>query len=283
MIEEFVKFAKEEIAHGGPEPELAPIVWLTKDWSDVDKVWAAGVYCSHHVVPSTVAILQHFPKPQPVIENEAVLAEFLIDHWHALPVRNEMRSHRMPEKRLKCLFDFAVYALEERWRHGNYDDVWNDSIASVKYFGRYVAIKYMEFLRRMVRPDLILGDVRAHQAWSVREGLSLLFPETESWMSDREDNTDETIEKVESRATALIEDLKHHDVNLSHFDAQVLLCEFKQMTRGTFYAGKSHDEEYDFAKRVETHFQIPEFWEARKALFPHHILKELQDGQTNAS
>jgi hypothetical protein len=281
MIEQFVTFAKAEIAHGGPEPELAPIVWLTRDSTDIEKVWAAGVYCSHHCVPSAMVVWRTWRPEQLVGESSdftrGCLHEWLSEHWNVLPVRNEMRSHRMLEKRAQCLHDFAEYTLSERWRTGTYDDVWDDSINSVKYYGRYVAIKYMEFLRRMVRPDLILTDVRiAAGAWSVREGLALLFPQTIPWMTDRSDNKPDTVTSVETWANVLRLDLKEKfGVELSHFDAQVLLCEFKQMTRGTFYAGKSHNEEYDFAKLVEQDFDIPEFWAARQALFPASALKEM--------
>ena len=287
---EFAAFAKEEIAHGGPEPELAPIVWLTRDQTPIEKVWAAGVYCSHHCVPSAMVVWRQWRPEQLIGESSdytrGCLHEWLAEHWDALPVRNEMRSHRMIDKRAKCLADFALYAVQESWADPRmkYDEIWKDSINRVKYFGRYVAIKYMEFLRRMVRPDLILTDVRiADGAWSVRNGLALIYPETNPWMSDRDDNREETISKAEHQADLLIRDVhEQFGLTLSYFDAQVLLCEFKQMSRGTFYPGKSHDEEYDFAKRVETHFSIPEFWEARKTLFPSSVLKELH-GEAAAS
>jgi hypothetical protein len=160
------------------------------------------------------------------------------------------------------LQDFAAYTLGGTWRGGDYDEVWVDSTQSVKYFGRYVAIKYLELLRRMVRPELELQDVRiASGAWSVREGLSLIYPQTLPWMADRTDNANSTIRAAETWATTL--------------QIQVLLCEFKQWTNGTFYPGVSHDEELEFARRVETQFAIPEFWEARKALFPESVLGEV--------
>lgn len=269
MIAEFADFARREIADGGPEPELAPIVWLTRDSSDVEKVWAAGVYCSHHCVPSAMVVWKHW-RPEQVVDSEDKVEEWLRQHWDALPVRNEMRSHRMPTKRAICLRDFARYALDETWRIGDYDEVWADSIGSVKYFGRYVAIKYMEFLRRMVRPDLILTDVRiASGAWSVREGLANLYPDEADVLANRDDNSYSVIQLAERRANDLLFRLqREHDLTLSHFDVQVLLCEHKQHLRGTFFPGKSHIEEAEFAERVETQFSIPEFWEARRILFP---------------
>lgn len=280
MLKEFAEFAKKEIAEGGPEPELAPIVHLVRNRTDVDKVWAAGVYCSHHCVPSAMALLQAFPTPEEALEQEGKILEgFLADNWDYLPVRNEMRSHRMIEKRLQCLLDFADYSLRGIWhpnKSTSYAEVWTDSIGSVKYFGRYVAVKYLEFLRRMVNPALVCPDIRAKHGWSPRAALAAIYPETEPWMSNRYLNDDLTISKVEFYADKLISDLiEQHQLTISHFDAQVLLCEFKQFTHGTFYPGVSHDEEMDFGLIVEQRFNIPEFWEIRKELFPASALGEI--------
>jgi hypothetical protein len=280
VIDEFITFAKREIACGGPEPEIEPIVYLTRNQTEVEKVWAAGVYCSHHCVPSAMVVWKQWRPEQLVGESNdysrGCLEEWLAEHWDALPVRNEMRSHRMIEKRARCLADFAQYAVGETWRVGDYDEVWDDSIGSVKYFGRYVAIKYMEFLRRMVRPELILTDVRiASGAWSVREGLAKLFPSHEAILANRSDNSHKAIDLAEACANELIIECVKRDLILSHFDTQVLLCEFKQWQRGTFYPGASHDEEMEFAKRVEADFSIPEFWEIRRTIFPTTVLGEI--------
>jgi hypothetical protein len=274
MIQQFVDFAQREIACGGPEPELAPIVWLTQSASDIEKVWAAGVYCSHHCVSSAMIVYQQW-RPNDVLDREHDFHAWLTQHWNALPVRNEMRSHRMVDKRLKCLQDFATYTLGESWRTGTYDDVWSDSIRRVKYFGRYVAIKYLEFLRRMVRPSLVLTDVRARSAWSVREGLGMLYPYAVPGLTNRADNGADTVAAVEALANRMLAQLdEDYHLRLSHFDLQVLLCEFKQWKNGSFYPGVSHDEEMEFATLVEQDFRVPEFWTARQILFPKSVLGE---------
>jgi hypothetical protein len=56
LITDFAEFAMHERSHGGPEPELTPIVWLTRDSTPIEKVWAAGVYCAHHCVPSAMVV-----------------------------------------------------------------------------------------------------------------------------------------------------------------------------------------------------------------------------------
>lgn len=272
----FADFVRAETSIGGPDCQLKLLVALGEEADDIERVWLNGCYGAHHCVPSAYAIWTSFSARnlmRPTVQED--LYQYLDRYWDSLPVRPEMRSHRMIEKRWRCLVDFAYYAMSERWRDGNYQQVWTDSISRVKYYSRYMAIKYLELLRMTVRPDLVLFDMRAKHGWSPRIGLSLLFPEVGDIIGDREDNSEHAIELTEECAIELIQELKaDYDVHITHFQLQVLLCNFREMLEGTFYPGAGHDEEIDYLKLAKAIPCVEDVWKTRARIFPKEVLGE---------
>lgn len=273
----FIEFCKQEFTSGGPDPQIELITELAKETPlDVDKVWLAGCYGAHHCVPSAYAVWKTFPRPEDVIQSD--LEDFLEEHWDALPVRPEMRSHRMVEKRAKCLADFAHYAVGQSWKHAEYYEVhWKDSIAKVKYYNRYMAIKYLEFLRRMVAPRLVLSDLRAKNAWSPRRALYMLWPEVED-LENEYDIRDEIVANVEIWFTRTIFKLSEAlDFDVTSFQLQVLLCEFREALDGTYYPGASQDEELGYISLAAQDFDMSPIYDARQEIFDVEYLGEHND------
>jgi len=273
----FAEFVRSETAAFGPDCQLKLLVALGEGQTDIERVWLNGAYGAHHCVPSAYAVWRQFRAhdlADPYVQEG--LYDFLSSNWDALPVRPEMRSHRMIEKRWRCLVDFSAYARSEKWRKGTYEEVWNDSIKSVSFYNRYMAIKMLELLRMTVRPDLKLGDLRARNAWSPRIGLALLFPgKIGDVIGDREDNSEEAIELAEECALEVLEVLKdEYGIQLSHFMLQVLACNWREMLVGGFYPQAGHDEEIDYIKLSEKKFDMTPIWETRSRIFPKHLLGE---------
>lgn len=275
----FAEFCASELATGGPDPQIALIAHLAKDASPIEKVWLAGCYGAHHCVPSAYAVWQHWRPEQaadPIFAGVNTLEAWLRDHWAALPVRPEMRSHRMPVKRARCLADFARYAIQESWHDMTYDELWNDSQQQVKFYGRYMAIKYVEMLRHLLsNPKLQSYDMRARHAWSPRKTLAQLHPDTAWIIGDRSNNSDSAVTLAEAAATATRDALQESGVTVSYFQLQVMLCEYKEYLADGYYPGASHDEEMDFIDQVAEQFDMGGIWEARKALFPEEQLGEI--------
>ncbi len=280
--EQFISFCRQELATGGPDPQIALIAELSKNSPDVDRAWLAGCYGAHHCVPSAYVVWTAFPEPEDVKQYE--LEDFLSQHWDALPVRPEMRSHRMVEKRAKCLFDFAQFAASHHgrgngvlWHSGlNYEEVWSSSIANVKYYNRYMAIKFLEMLRRMVAPGLALNSLRAKNAWSPRRTLYMLWPHPD--LENEHDPRDWVLDAVESAFTLTRHELRRAGVYVTGFQLQVMLCEFREALNGTYYCGASHDEELDFIiamEKAEENYDLSPIYAARAQLFPHSALGEL--------
>lgn len=277
----WAEFVKTETGVYGPDCQLKLLVGLGEDYPPVERMWLNGCYAAHHCVPSAYALWCEFPHPGILATNREEqnrLYDWLEDHWDALPVRPEMRSHRMVEKRHACIVDFAKYAISETWREGDYETLWHHSIKSVRYYNRYMAIKYLELKRMVVRPDLILKDMRAKHGWSPRIGLALLFPKEGVIIGDREDNSQYAIDLTEEMAIECLEVLRdEYGITISHFQLQVLLCNFREMLVGGFYPRAGHDEEMDYIKVAEKKFDMTPIWDKRAEMFPHELLGEKND------
>lgn len=276
----FVEFVKKELATGGPDPQIPLIGKLCEGYDVREKVWLAGCYGAHHCVPSAYIIWKRFrPKTLATEVGRETLFEFLLDNWEYLPVRPEMRSHRMPEKRLQCLLDFAWYSRSGYFKADHYDEVWKSSQESVKYFGRYMALKYLEFLRRFVNPKLILPDLRSRGAWSPRRTLAMLYPGNEV-LADKHDKSREAMAVVDFYADTTKETLRIvHGIDINFFQLQVMLCEYRESLVGGYYFGASHDEELDYMNTAKKAFpeDIPPILEARRAIFPIEYLGEVDN------
>ena len=218
-------------------------------------------------------VWHHF-RPDSLLYDLDHVADWLDEHWQELSVRPEMRSHRMLQKRVQCLHDFARYAVETQLMYKDYDTIWQDSQQKVKYYGRYMAIKYLELLHRMTNKRSFASyDIRAKHAWSPRKTLGILFPENMHILANRYDNSDSAVTLSEAVATIAKNRLRDEGVEVSYFQLQVMLCEFKEFLEGGYYPGASHDEEMDYMAKSSS-FDMTPIWEARAALFPHEYLGE---------
>lgn len=271
----FAAFASAELEAGGPDPQLAFMLRYADGRPLADRLWAAGAYCAVHCVPTAMLTLQRYPEPGVLLGLERWLGRW----WRNLPVRPEMKSARVVDKRARCLRDFSALAV--RWAEAppsDYEHAWHDSIAAVKYYGRYMAIKFVELARRILQePALALPDLRARQAWSPRRTLGWFYPSARSVL-DSDDVTSAALAVVHEKASALLHALhKRHGVALSWFQLQVLLCEYREAWAGGFYPGGTHDEELVYYALAEPAFSTAlsrRFFQLRAELFPPAALGE---------
>jgi hypothetical protein len=266
----FTDFVRAELATGGPDPQVGILAHLAKPLDQTEKLWLAGCYCSVHCIPSAHITWQHF-RPNDAYFDSSGLEKWLIDHWKGLPVRPEMRSHRMPHKRAKCLKDFAEYALS--WtpakRVLTYNELWEDSISNVKFFGRYMAIKYLEILNRMEVINATMPDMRAKGSWSPRMALSMLHPDA-PYLAERGNESKAALLAVDEWAQVTIWELEKRGITVSMFQLQVLLCEYKESLVGGYAPGASHKEEDEYIRQALTvfpHDALETVFDARKELF----------------
>jgi hypothetical protein len=272
----FVEFVAAERAAGGPDAQLALLAELARmhECDQTEKVWMAGCYGAVHCVPTAFVTWQEF-RPQEVVADNKRLSQWLLDNWDALPMRVEMRSARMLEKRLDCLTDFARYALD--YKPGlTYNQRWHHSQVAVKYYGRYMAIKFLELLRQMLEPELIAPDIRSKDGWSPRRSLALLHPEVPI-LAEATNKSVEAVKAMEDTAIDIQAKLNEAGIPISFFQLQVLLCNYREALNGGFYPGGGHDEEMDFMEIVSKKFSTTLVYVARRNIFDQRYLGELND------
>lgn len=281
-LRRFAEFCAAELATGGPDPQLATMTELSRGKPLRDRIWLAGCYCSHHCVSSAYAVWRNWPLSQ-VLDQGPELHIWLDENWSYLPVRPEMKSHRMVEKRARCLLDFARLAFNfERVRWSElpfgemlqYDSLWNWSIDNVKFFGRYMAIKFLEQLRQIGVQNTELKDLRGKNAWSPRRALAMIWPD-EPGLTDEHDKSLEAVTLVEDYADRTRKELaEEFGVECSFFQLQVMLCEYREACVGGYYPGASLDEELDYMRLTAEKFDLGEVYEVRSRLFSWKYLGE---------
>lgn len=272
----FRRFIRSEKAVGGPDCQFTLLLEHADvtDMFEKDIVWLIGCYGAHHCAMPAYEVFQNFTAKD-ALARPNKLRGWLHKHWRALPVRREMRSHRMLDKRWECLLDFARYAESKRWKTGTFEEVWDDSQSQIKYYGRYMSIKVLELLHRTVRPDMPSIDIRAAHAWSPRAAMALLYPKHAEWIGDRKRNDPETVKRVELFATKIHHHLTSRDIHVSLFELQGLLCNYKEMLYGRFYPGAGHDEELDYLRDFGADFDTKPWFATRRRIFKHKYLGEI--------
>lgn len=287
----FTEFCGLEKKSGGPDPQVAIITELLKNVPEFsEKLWLIGCYAATHCIPTAYRIWTTF-RPRHVYSYQGnedfrdfindYFRSWLKDNWKYLPVRPERKSVYVLENRVKCLTDFAEYSITRAaldFESVSYEEIWEDSISHIRYYNRYMAIKYIEMVRRAIAPHLTMPDIRPKGAWSPRMMLGVLFPEYYDVMTSNKETPEifELSNQLAWRAIKLVKDRRNVDVDL--FEIQVLLCEYREAVNGGFYAGGTHDEEMRYIRKAtinDMHSEFKSIWEVRSQLFDHRLLGEL--------
>jgi len=291
----FTEFTKYEMASGGPDPHVAFVGAFAKDCSFEEKLWRGGCYISAYNVATAEVIWRDWPWPK--VMREPMLP-WLYEHWSGMTTRTERKGVRIKEnmdtyfqtyaawmrdvlKGKKKYLDDPQYSPEER-----YELLWEDLIGNVKYVGRYVAIKLLEYFRRYCGFDINLTDVRPLDGWSPRTTLSLLFPKRINYFLG--DDSDANMEVIDESADEALSILHERGlVQADHFTLEVALCNYRQSYIGLkLYPGRTHDTELRYKHKIEQHWkgykrQPTLFFGIRQQIFPDQHLGEINDAWLN--
>lgn len=278
----FAEFCHYDRLAGGPDPHMACVGEMSKDCSLEEKIWRAGCYIGVYNVPTAEIIWQELSSTSSRLD----MIRWVDHNWNGLSFRRERRAVRSKDKLAKYLISYAEW-MEDRgtWWDGlmspeeAYSAAWRD-VHKVYGLGRYVALKLLEFYQRYCNAPIELPDMRPSGGWSPREALALLYPFSR-------------VELTSTRDDALLDGYANHmfeqgrsylasefGVELDRYNMQVLLCDYKQSVIGRRqYPGRSQDSELDHARKVFSWFgdDGTTMWEARKNIFPHWALGELND------
>lgn len=288
-FDKFVEFTKYKQEIGEPSPHLAMVGHMIRGHTEEEKLWLLGTYAATYCLPSAQALWELQPMADVRRRGPEKLEAWLTKHWKGVVTRTERRCVRTPKKMRECLWSYIQWVDNEypklkelakrekdNYSTENYDTVW-ESVAGVKFFGRYIAIRYIEGLRRYFGVPALLYDIRSVGGWSPKRALSYLYPQhTAALLRDDKESNDLT----NDLAYALLARVQKKLPKVNEYVIAAMLCEYK----GAFenwhqYPGHTIDQEPDLHAKVAAYWgneiESKLIWSTRKALFPAEVLGEL--------
>lgn len=280
----FVEFTKLKGELGEPSPHLAIVGYIVRDFSLEKKLWMLGCYAATYCLPSAQVICE-LRTPTEARNDPAYLLDWLSEHWPGIVTRTERRCVRSPKKMMECLHSYATWMVEgypalTKLRRGhetreNYDLVW-ESVSTVKYFGRYINIRFIEGLRRYCGIPAKLYDIRSIGGWSPKRALCYLYPERapELLIDDAHGNV-----LTDTLAMDLLGRVQKELPEVDEYVLAAMLCEYKaQFENHKQYPGWTIDQEPLLYDKVFDYWgDIVDrnvLWAARRAIFPPEALGE---------
>lgn len=294
----FADFAKYEMAVGGPDPHMKLTAELCKidgcNWEET--AWRGLCYLGVYNVPTAEQIWNVWPFKKAVKEGDKLFLPWFTEHWPGITMRRERKSARSPIKMSKYFETAAswLYNIYRQRKSGNgwiaghknktalerYEMAWEDVMSSQSIYsmGRYIGFKYLEYGIQYLGFPIALNDIRAKDGWSPRACLAILWPEQAEALLGGDSPkeiaiVDEYAKKTKERT------LKEYGVELSYYNLQVLLCDYKQCYVGKRqYPGRSQDSEIMYHKKIEPYWKSKtKIWQGRANIFPHEVLGEINN------
>lgn len=262
---------------GGTTPHVGMTVAQMDTISDpLEKLWFAGCYALTYNWPTAERIWLEWRPHEVNIPDFYFWAEH---NWAGLPLRKERKTVFRKEFFADCATSYTAFAqwlvTQDSWP-GNYGDAFTMFTSHCRYMGRYIAIRWLEVMRRAFGTGWSMPDVRADGGEHPRKTLALLYPEhSEALLGG---NSAAELRVTDADAERCMEDLSVvYGVETNYYELQSLLCEYKQSVLGRKqYPGKSIDTEMDYARRVAAHWgeQGSSFLQVR-SIFPDWSRGEL--------
>lgn len=263
---------------GGTTPHVAMTVESMNREDDLlDKLWWAGCYALAYNWP-TAEVLHTHRRPQNGI-NQEVLTQWLELNWAGVPIRKERKAiYRKPffaESAAAYLRLAQAMANNTDWPQ-DYQSAYDLFNTRTRYMGRYIAIRWLEVMRRAFDLPWRMPDVRADGGQHPRKAMALIYPEDAPALLGG--NSARELRVTDRAAERLLLDLYlEYDIRSDYYELQSLLCEYKQQVLAKKqYPGKSIDTEMAYRAKVVKHWGDVEtdFWSVREACFPEWSLGE---------
>lgn len=293
----FFEFCRQAKAVGGISPHLqmvgASVAALPLD----QQLWRGGCYAATYNFAGAELLWRNW-QPEAVRRQPQRFAEWVARHWRHIPLRKERKAVNAPTRFAENVMSFAEWLpwwetypfVAGDWRGDNrarYQAAW-DTFCNVKFMGRYIAIRFVEFMRRHIGglDALVMPDIRPADAVYPRQTLALFFPFDAKALNGNNGATNLAV--TNRRAAELRRRAQQAGVDLSYYELQVMLCEFKQSAKSRRqYAGRPLDTElpyFDRAYAPDSPFAAQaadsEFYQLRRQLFPAECLGELHGWRT---
>lgn len=282
-FDRFVDFTRFKGEVGEPSPHLAVAGWLMAPLSLTErKLWLLGLYAATYCLP-TAQVLWALKTPEQALDRDG-MQDWLTAKWPGIVTRTERRCVRTPRQMAECLESYARWMADDfpalTQLRGetpeNYDKVWK-SVDKIKYFGRYINIRFVEGLRRYFRIPARLYDIRSIGGWSPKRALCYLYPQhVKALLTDTPAGntlTDQLAHDLLDRVKAILP-------KVDPYVLAAMTCEYKAAYENNKqYPGWTIDQEPLLYDKVFNYWgdviDKELLWAARKALFPPQVLGEL--------
>lgn len=282
-FERFVEFTDYKGKIGEPSPHLAIVGHMASMLPVDSKLWLLGCYAATYCLPTAQVIWSL--KTYEDARKDGLLP-WLRENWPGVVTRTERRCVRTPEKMAECLQSYAnwmdrfpdlmkqVGGLPETPE--TYDIVWA-SVDDIKYFGRYIAIRFIEGLRRYCGIPARLYDIRSIGGWSPKRALCYLYPQHAATLLVDDAAGNAMTDKL---AMDLLRRVRKRLPKVDEYVLAAMLCEYKSSFENHHqYPGWTIDQEPLLYDKVFNYWgnkvDRDVLWRARKALFPPEVLGEL--------
>lgn len=289
-LERFAEFVKGVQLSGGTTPHVAMTVESMNRMGEsmADKLWFAGCY----------ALVYNWPTAERIfLENPYELFDpFDFEMWFrtnraGIALRKERKAVLLAERFTDCAASYLDYipTVETKdWFQQaqlgipSYHQAFRDFTNNCKYMGRYIAIRWLEVIRRAFDLEgLDMPDMLSRDGEHPRKALALLYPEDSEALLGN--NAPENLRISDRAADRCLVDLATIGVRANYYDIQSLLCEYKQSwLGGKQYPGKSIDTEMDYFEKLVGYWGLepaPAFYSVREACFPAWSLGEVNGWQ----
>lgn len=273
----FAEFVKGVQLAGGATPHVSMTVEAMNRLDDPrEKLWFAGCYALTYNWPAAERV---FLEWRPDQFNELDFLLWAEENWEGIPLRKERKAvFRKP------FFAASLASYHTFMGTLSFPESYQEALAEFdrgcKYMGRYIAIRWLEVMRRAFDTAWVMPDIHSDGGQHPRKALALIYPDQAPALLGG--NTPAELKvSDEMAATCLLELNLGYGVRTDYYTIQSLLCEYKQSILGKkHYPGKSIDTEMDYFRKVYAHWgpereQQSSFYSVRKACFPQWALGEV--------
>jgi hypothetical protein len=285
----FTEFCANVQALGGATPHLTMVGESCRQRPLEEILWRGGCYATMYNYAAAEAIWSQW-QPESILFRAAAFQNWTQQHWKGLPLRKERKAVNNPKRLAECVISFCQWLdnyaeFENQILHidnprDRYERAWQLFDAAVRYMGRYIMIRFFEYLKRYANFPLLMPDIRPVGGPFPRQALALMYPgwSTELLGNDRMDNC----QMANRAANDCIARLADSGVQMDHYTLQSLLCEYKQSALGgRQYPGRSVDSELAYMARAGAYWgtdfgRKSEIWVTRRRIFPACVLGEIQ-------
>lgn len=291
--QDFADFCRYETAYGGPDPHMTLSAEMSRQCDDMEeKIWRGGCYIAVYSAPYGEVIWQNWPWEKMKDASAVDIRAWLDDNWERLEVHRHRKtvrradwmteyllSYRELVLRLPAILNGTSYSLMTPEQQ--YETVWVEALR-VKRLGRYVGLKLLDYLRLVGLNVPPAYDLRPVDGWSPRQTLAMLLPEYEAIAEKK--NHGHLLQMTEEAGDVAQRRLADEfGVEISRFELQVMLCEYKQASKGKQHPGRAADTEMRLAYRVQEEWPElqSDIWRARQAILKPWALGELNGWRTN--